>query len=48
MTMALEPLIWIPGITGGGGVRLEDTIAVGEAGGVPLTRTSFDERLLLD
>jgi Xaa-Pro dipeptidase len=48
MTMALEPLIWVPGVTGGGGVRLEDTIAVGKAGGVPLTRTSFDERLLLD
>jgi Xaa-Pro aminopeptidase len=48
MTMALEPLIWVPGVTGGGGVRLEDTIAVGETGGIPLTRTSFDERLLRD
>jgi Xaa-Pro dipeptidase len=48
MTMALEPLIWIPGITGGGGVRLEDTVLVGPDGGVALTRTSFDERLLLD
>jgi Xaa-Pro aminopeptidase len=48
MTMALEPLIWIPGVTGGGGVRLEDTIAVGADGGIPLTRTSFDDRLLLD
>jgi Xaa-Pro aminopeptidase len=48
MTMALEPLIWIPGVTGGGGVRLEDTIAVGADGGIPLTRTGFDDRLLLD
>ena len=48
MTMALEPLIWVPGVTGGGGVRLEDTIAVGAVGGIPLTRTKFDERLLLD
>lgn len=48
MTMALEPLIWVSGVTGGGGVRLEDTIAVGESGGIPLTRTRFDERLLLD
>ncbi|MGH2826815.1 MAG: M24 family metallopeptidase [Actinomycetota bacterium] len=48
MTMALEPLIWVTGVTGGGGVRLEDTIAVGESGGIPLTRTKFDERLLLD
>jgi len=48
MTMALEPLIWVPGVTGGGGVRLEDTIVVGADGGIPLTRTKFDERLLLD
>ena len=27
MTMALEPLIWVSGVTGGGGVRLEDTVA---------------------
>jgi Xaa-Pro dipeptidase len=46
MTMAIEPLIWVPGVPGGGGVRLEDTIAVAERGGVALTRTAFDERLL--
>ena len=28
MTFAVEPLIWIPGVAGGGGVRLEDTIVV--------------------
>jgi Xaa-Pro dipeptidase len=48
MTMAIEPLIWVPGVRGGGGVRLEDTILVGADGGIPLTRTSFDRRLLLD
>jgi Xaa-Pro dipeptidase len=48
MTFALEPLIWVPGVRGGGGVRLEDTIMVDEGGGRPLTRTAFDERLLLD
>ena len=48
MTMAIEPLIWVPDVRGGGGVRLEDTIAVAEGGGVPLTRTAFDERLLLE
>ena len=47
MTMAIEPLIWVPGVPGGGGVRLEDTIVVAEGGGVALTRTAFDERLLL-
>lgn len=48
MTMAIEPLIWVPNVRGGGGVRLEDTILVGSEGGVPLTRTAFDQRLLLD
>ena len=47
MTFALEPLIWVPGVRGGGGVRLEDTIVVEPGGGRPLTRTAFDERLLL-
>ena len=47
MTFALEPLIWVPGVRGGAGVRLEDTVMVTEDGGRPLTRTAFDERLLL-
>ena len=47
MTFALEPLIWVPDVPGGGGVRLEDTIVVGLDGGRALTRTQFDERLLL-
>jgi Xaa-Pro aminopeptidase len=48
MTMAIEPLIWVPGLPGGGGVRLEDTLVVADGGGVALTRTGFDERLLID
>lgn len=47
MTFAVEPLIWIPGVAGGAGVRLEDTILVQADRGLPLTRTAFDERLLL-
>ena len=47
MTMALEPLIWLPGVRGGAGVRLEDTIVVEDQGGRALTRTGFDERLLV-
>jgi Xaa-Pro aminopeptidase len=46
MTFAVEPLIWVPGVRGGGGVRLEDTIMVDHDGGRALTRTAFDERLL--
>jgi Xaa-Pro aminopeptidase len=48
MTMAIEPLIWVPGVRGGAGVRLEDTVVVAEGGGRALTRTSFDRRLLLE
>ncbi|MCY4088118.1 MAG: Xaa-Pro peptidase family protein [Actinomycetia bacterium] len=47
MVVAVEPLVWVPGVRGGGGVRLEDTIAVAAGGGRALTRTAFDERLLL-
>jgi len=47
MTFAVEPLIWVPGVRGGGGVRLEDTIVVEHDGGRALTRTRFDERLLI-
>ena len=48
MTLAIEPLIWVPDVPGGGGVRLEDTIVVAEGGGTSLTRTGFDGNLLLD
>ncbi len=47
MTLALEPLIWVPGVRGGGGVRLEDTILVEDERGRSLTRSAFDERLIL-
>jgi Xaa-Pro aminopeptidase len=47
MVFAVEPLIWVEGVRGGGGVRLEDTIAVAPGGGRPLTRLGWDERLLL-
>jgi len=47
MTFALEPLIWVPGVRGGAGVRLEDTILVTADGGRSLSRAAFDERLLV-
>lgn len=46
MVFALEPLIWIEGVRGGGGVRLEEMIAVTEEGPLVLSRAPFDERLL--
>jgi Xaa-Pro dipeptidase len=48
MTMAIEPLIWVAGVRGGGGVRLEDTVLVTANGGRALSRTGFDARLLLE
>lgn len=48
MTFAVEPLIWVPGVRGGAGVRLEDTILVTDEGGRALSRARFDERLLLE
>ena len=47
MTFAVEPLVWIPGVRGGAGVRLEDTILVTAEGGRALDRAPFDEKLLL-
>lgn len=48
MTFAVEPLIWVPGVRGGAGVRLEDTIMVDADGGRSLSRSAYDEKLLLD
>jgi Xaa-Pro aminopeptidase len=47
MVFAIEPLIWVPGVRGGAGVRLEDTVLVTSGGGRPLDRASWDEQLLL-
>jgi Xaa-Pro dipeptidase len=46
MVFSMEPGIFIPGIPGGGGVRLEDTILITEDGNEVLTTTPYDERLL--
>jgi Xaa-Pro aminopeptidase len=46
MVFAVEPLIWVAGIWGGGGVRLEDTILVTEGEPEILTRCGFDQNLL--
>lgn len=46
MIFSMEPGIFIPGIPGGGGVRLEDTILITEDGNEVLTITPYDEKLL--
>lgn len=48
MTFALEPLIWVPNVRGGGGVRIEDSVLVTNDGVEVLNRASKDESLLLD
>ena len=48
MVFAVEPLIWIDGVRGGGGVRLEEMVLVTEDGPHIMSRTPFDERLITD
>jgi Xaa-Pro aminopeptidase len=42
MTLAVVPTILVPGVPGGGGVRLEDVVAVTDDGPDVLTRYPFD------
>jgi len=46
MVFAIEPLVWLPGVRGGGGVRLEDMVLVTSDGPRVLSRAPYDERLL--
>jgi len=46
MTLAVVPTIIVPGVPGGGGIRLEDVIHVTEEGPEWLTKAPFDDRLL--
>lgn len=48
MVFAVEPLIWAPGVRGGGGVRLEEMVLITEDGPHVMSRAPFDERLLPD
>ncbi len=47
MVFAVEPLIWVPEVRGGGGVRLEEMVLVTDKGPHVMSRAPFDERLLI-
>ncbi|MBO0774980.1 MAG: aminopeptidase P family protein [Actinobacteria bacterium] len=47
MVFAVEPLIWVEGVRGGGGVRLEEMVLITEGDPHVLSRTAFCEELLL-
>jgi Xaa-Pro aminopeptidase len=47
MVFALEPLIWVDGVRGGGGVRLEEMVLITDNSPHVLSRAPFDDRLLL-
>ncbi len=48
MTFAVEPLIFVPGIPGGAGVRIEDHILITEDEPVYMTRAPYCQELLED
>ena len=47
MVFAVEPLIWVEGVRGGGGVRLEEMVLVTENGPHVMSRAPFNRKLLL-
>jgi Xaa-Pro aminopeptidase len=47
MVFAVEPLIWMDGVRGGGGVRLEEMIAITEDEAHVMSRAPFEDRLML-
>ena len=46
MVFAVEPLIWVPDVPGGGGVRLEDMVAVTPGGARRISRSPYCAALL--
>lgn len=46
MVFAIEPLIWLPGVRGGGGIRLEDMIVITADGARQISRSPYCDALL--
>jgi Xaa-Pro aminopeptidase len=47
MVFALEPLIWVDGVRGGGGVRLEEMVLITDAEAHVMSRAGFCDELLI-
>ena len=47
MVFAVEPLVWVPNVPGGGGVRIEDMVLITEGAARILSRVEYEDRLLL-
>ncbi len=47
MVFALEPFVWVDGVRGGGGVRLEDMILITDGEAHVMSRTGFCEKLFI-
>lgn len=46
MVFAVEPLVWVPDVRGGGGVRIEDMVLIADGDPEVLSRVGYEERLL--
>jgi Xaa-Pro aminopeptidase len=46
MVFAIEPLVWVPDVPGGGGVRIEDMVLVTDGDPRILSRVQYEEDLL--
>jgi Xaa-Pro aminopeptidase len=44
---AVEPLIWVPDVRGGGGVRIEDMVLITDGAPHLLSRVEYEEKLML-
>jgi Xaa-Pro aminopeptidase len=47
MVFAVEPLVWVPDVRGGGGVRIEDMVLITDAEPHLLSRVEYEDRLLV-